>query len=250
MGEHDGNVALITGAASGIGRAAARLFAEAGASVMCADIDLAGARETADAIGARAAALELDVSDEAAVKKALQETIDVLGGFDVLFNNAGVGGGHGYERTLDVNLNGVYYGLAHGAELMAERGGGAIVNTASVLGLVGMHLPVGRERPIDPSGASYVASKHGVVGLTRHFALFYAPYGVRVNAVNPGYIETPMTEPVRDQGPLQNRYEELHPMGRLGQPEEVAEAAVFLASDRASFITGVTLPVDGGYTAR
>lgn len=250
MGEHDGKVALITGAASGIGRAAARLFAAAGAKVMCADIDLEGVRETADGIGDAASATLLDVSDEAAVKKALQETLDVFGGFDVLFNNAGLGGGHGYERTLAVNLHGVYYGLAHGAELMAERGGGAIVNTASVLGLVGMHSPVPRERPIDPSGVSYVASKHGVVGLTRQFALYYAPYGVRVNAVNPGYIETPMSDTVRDQGPLQARFEELHPMGRLGLPEEVAEAAVFLASDRASFITGVMLPVDGGYTAR
>jgi len=250
MGEHEGKVTLVTGAASGIGRAAARLFAEAGSRVMCADIDLAGARETADEIGARAAAIELDVSDGPAVQKALQETLDVLGGFDVLFNNAGLGGGHGYERTLDVNLNGVYYGLFYGAELMAERGGGAIVNTASVLGLVGMHSPVPRERPIDPSGVAYVASKHGVVGLTRQFALYYAPYGVRVNAVNPGYIATPMSDPVRDQGQLQRSFEELHPMGRLGEPEEVAEAAVFLASERASFITGVTLPVDGGYTAR
>ena len=250
MAEHEGKVALITGAASGIGRAAARLFAEAGAKVMCADIDLAGARETAEAIGPNAAAIELDVSNEPEVKKALQQTLDALGGFDVLFNNAGLGAGHGYERTLDVNLNGVYYGLAHGAELMAERGGGAIVNTASILGLVGMHSPAASRRPIDASGVSYVASKHAVVGLTRQFALYYAPYRVRVNAVNPGFIDTPMSEPVRDEGPVQSHIEELHPLGRLGQPEEVAEAVLFLASDRASFITGVTLPVDGGYTAR
>jgi NAD(P)-dependent dehydrogenase (short-subunit alcohol dehydrogenase family) len=222
---------------------------------MCADIDEGGAKETAERIraqGGRAAALALDVTDEAAVREALARTVAELGGLEVLFNNAGVGVSS-WTRTLEVNLNGVYYGLRHGAELMASRGGGAIVNTASIAGLVGLvglegALPV--EGPLEGGGVAYIASKHGVIGLTRQFALHYARRGVRINAVAPGYIETQMTAPLRQKPELEQRVARLHPMGRLGRPEEIAEAALFLASDRASFITGIVLPVDGGYTAR
>ncbi|MCH2169800.1 SDR family oxidoreductase [Myxococcota bacterium] len=253
-----GRVALITGAASGIGRAAALRFAEAGAAVMCADIDADGAALSAEqvtAAGGRAASLALDVTDEIAVEKSLQQTIDTLGGFDVLFNNAGVGGTvrgvSDFAGTLDVNLNGVYYGLRYGAELLATRGGGAVVNTASIAGLVGLVAPLPMEQRMQEGGGiAYMASKHAVVGLTRQFAVSYAKHGVRVNAVAPGYIDTPMTHMIRDGAVVQEGFEALHPMGRLGRAEEVADAAVYLSSDRASFVTGVVLPVDGGYTAR
>jgi NAD(P)-dependent dehydrogenase (short-subunit alcohol dehydrogenase family) len=252
MCELAGKVALITGAASGIGRAAALRFAKGGAAVMCADIDAGGAKETAEQIaaqGGRGVALALDVTDENAVRDALERCAAELGGLNVLFNNAGVGN-KSFEHTLDVNLKGVYYGLRHGAELMAVRGGGAIVNTASIAGLVGLEGSMPGDGPLQGGGIGYIAAKHGVVGLTRQFALHYAQRGVRVNAVAPGYIATPMTAMLRQVPDLEKRLELLHPMARLGRPEEIAEAALFLASDAASFITGVVLPVDGGYTAR
>jgi len=252
MCELAGKVALVTGAASGIGRAAALRFAKGSAAVMCADIDAGGAKETAERIaaqGGRAAALALDVTDENAVREALDRTVAELGGLNVLFNNAGVGI-QSFERTLDVNLKGVYYGLRHGAELMASRGGGAVVNTASIAGLVGLESTIAVEGPLEGGGIGYIASKHGVVGLTRQYALHYAKRGVRVNAIAPGYIATQMTAMLRQTPDLERRVAKLHPMERLGRPEEIAEAALFLASDAASFITGVVLPVDGGYTAR
>ena len=252
--ELSGRGALITGAASGIGRAAALRFAEAGAMVMCADIDSEGVKLTAELVaaeGGKAASLQLDVSDEVAVEKSLQQTIDSLGGFDILFNNAGVGAAD-FDLTLDVNLKGVFYGLQYGGQFLAKRGGGAIVSTASIAGLVGLVTPMelGEGAFAQPGGVAYIASKHAVVGMTKQFAIAYAPYGVRVNAVAPGYIETPMTEMIRDDSVIQAEFESLHPMGRLGRPEEIADAVVFLSSDRASFITGHTLPVDGGYSAR
>jgi NAD(P)-dependent dehydrogenase (short-subunit alcohol dehydrogenase family) len=252
MCELAGKVALVTGAASGIGRAAALRFAKGSAAVMCADIDAGGVKETAERIaasGGRGAALALDVTDEAAVRDALARTVSELGGLNVLFNNAGVGV-QSFERTLDVNLKGVYYGLRHGAELLASRGGGAIVNTASIAGLVGLDSIVPIEGPLEGGGIGYIVSKHGVVGLTRQYALHYARRGVRVNAVAPGYIATQMTAMLRQTPELEQRVANSHPMARLGRPEEIAEAALFLASDAASFITGVVLPVDGGYTAR
>jgi NAD(P)-dependent dehydrogenase (short-subunit alcohol dehydrogenase family) len=252
MGELAGKVALITGAASGIGRAAALRFARGGAAVMCADVDAGGAKETAEQItaqGGRGAPLALDVTDEAAVRDALGRTLAELGGLHVLFNNAGVGT-QSFERTLDVNLKGVYHGLHHGAELLASRGGGSIVNTASIAGLVGLESTIPADGPLAGGGIAYIASKHAVVGLTRQYALHYARRGVRVNAVAPGYIATQMTAPLRNTPELERRVAKLHPMERLGRPEEIAEAALFLASDAASFITGVVLPVDGGYTAR
>jgi NAD(P)-dependent dehydrogenase (short-subunit alcohol dehydrogenase family) len=255
MCELVGKVALVTGAASGIGRAAALRFAKAGAAVMCADIDAGGAKETAERIaaeGGRGASLALDVTDEAAVRGAIERTATELGDLNVLFNNAGVGVAS-FDRTLDVNLKGVYYGLRHGAERIAARGGGAIVNTASIagmVGLVGLDSRVPLDGPLEGGGVGYIASKHGVVGLTRQFALHYARRGVRINAVAPGYIATPMTSMLREKPELEEHVARLHPMGRLGRPEEIAEAALFLASDLASFITGIVLPVDGGYTAR
>ncbi len=256
MANLEGKVALVTGAGSGIGREMALRLSADGAAVMCADIDEASAQDTAAQVaehGGRAAALEVDVSQEEAVIAALDQTESELGGIDSILNNAGVGGGYGWDRTVDINLSGVYYGLLHGAERLAQRGGGAIVNTASVAGLVGLVGQQQRLAPTDPpppGAGAYVAAKHGVVGLTRQFAIHFGQRGVRVNAISPGYIETPMTAGLRDNPEGQAFLEALHPLGRLGQPEEIAAAASFLLSDDASFITGVALPVDGGYTAR
>lgn len=256
MSDLSGLVSLITGAGSGIGRAAALRMAECGSAIMCADIDHAAAQDTAAQVaehGGRSSAIQLDVSDEAAVKAALRKTVDELGGLNVIVNNAGIGGAlAGWDRTILVNLSGVYYGLFHGAAVLAERGGGVIINTASVAGLVGLTSPTtdAIDLPVAEGAGAYVAAKHGVVGLTRQFALTYGRRGVRINAVAPGYIETPMTAIARSDEEYERYLVSLHPMGRLGQPEEVAEAITFLASKEASFINGVILPVDGGYTAR
>jgi 2-dehydro-3-deoxy-L-rhamnonate dehydrogenase (NAD+) len=254
----DGRVALVTGAGSGIGHASSLAFAAEGAAVMCADVNEEAAQDTAAQIaerGGQSAALLVDVSDEAQVKHALSETASQLGGLNVIFNNAGIGGASGWEQTLSVNLNGVFYGLKHGAPMLAERGGGSIINTSSIYGLIGPYgIGAAPETPgaEDPTLAlsGYVASKHGVVGLTRQFAVSYGARGVRVNCINPGYIDTPMVSGMTENEQIRSFFVSLHPIGRLGRPEEIAAAAVFLASDDASFVTGHTLVVDGGYTAR
>lgn len=247
-------VALITGAASGIGRASAIEMASCGAGIMCADRDLEGATVTANVIGqngGRAEAMQLDVAVEAEVAAALETTADALGNLDIIFNNAGVGGaGHGWDGTIAINLSGVYYGLFHGAQFLAEHGGGVIISTASVAGLVGLTGIQSAVTELAPGAGAYVAAKHGVAGLTKQYAVTFGKKNVRVNAIAPGYIETPMTAGARENEESQRYLESLHPMGRLGQPEEIASVAAFLASDEASFITGVVLPVDGGYTAR
>ena len=184
----------------------------------------------------------------------MSRTADTFGGFDILFNNAGIAGGD-WAQTLSVNLSGVYNGLAHGAHLMSQNErGGAIVNTASIAGLVGLVGPRIGDVAQDPNAfsgaAGYIASKHGVAGLTKQFALAFASQGVRVNAIAPGYIETAMTANVRESDEFNDFIVSLHPLGRMGRAEEIAAAAAFLASDDASFITGIVLPVDGGYTSR
>jgi NAD(P)-dependent dehydrogenase (short-subunit alcohol dehydrogenase family) len=255
MPAFDGRVSFVTGAGSGIGQAMALKLAGEGATVVCSDINEQTAQATAaraEELGARAVANALDTADEDAVKEALARTQRDLGRLDVLLNNAGVAG-KDWEKTTSINLSGVYYGLLHGCPIMAAQGGGAVVNTASVAGL-GALMRQQVDYYADPAAmegvSAYVAAKHGVVGLTKQFAVAYGKAGVRVNAVCPGYIETPIIAERLAQGGGRDFLIDLHPIGRLGQPEEVAKVAAFLAGDEASFVTGVAMPVDGGYSAR
>ena len=248
---HD-KVALVTGGASGIGRATAIALAEAGATVMVADLDHDGCEATAAAIhdaGGTAAVHRVNVAAEEEVERLVDETAAVFGRLDLAFNNAGVGGTMGrtaeypsddWDRVIAVNLTGVWYCMKYEIRHMLELGGGAIVNTASVAGLVGM------------SGApAYVAAKHGVVGLTRNAAMEYARSNIRVNAVCPGGVRTNMTETADKALPgFLDKLAKHEPMGRVAEPEEIASAVVYLLSDGASFMTGHAMAVDGGYVAR
>jgi NAD(P)-dependent dehydrogenase (short-subunit alcohol dehydrogenase family) len=247
----EGKAALITGAASGIGKATAVVFAREGARVMLADINEEGARAVAAQIedaGGEARSMRTDTSQEADVQAAIQATAEAWGHLDILMNNAGVGGPqYTWEQLIGINQTGVYYGCLHGLAQMQKQGaGGAIVNLSSIMGLVGA-TPLGF-----PGGAGYAyhASKHAVIGLTRQFGLDGAPHNIRVNAICPGWIDTPLIGPLREMPPLLEWTIQGTPMGRLGLPEEIAKAALFLASDDASFVTGTYLVVDGGWTAR
>ncbi len=244
----DGKVALVTGAGGGIGRAAALVFARSGAAVLVSDVNDKGGEETVALIqqqGGKAAYQHCDVSDPAQVKAMVAAAVEHFGRLDCAFNNAGINnmGADEYEddvwaRAIGINLSGVMHCMREEAEVMLKQGGGAIVNTSSINGLVGNGAQPG-----------YVASKHGVVGLTRHGALRWAKAGIRVNAVCPGVIETAMTAPLAADERLRSVIESMTPMGRMGKTEEIAEAVVWLCSDAASFLTGHPLVVDGGATA-
>jgi NAD(P)-dependent dehydrogenase (short-subunit alcohol dehydrogenase family) len=252
-GPKPGQVVLITGAAGGIGRAAVLAFARAGARVVAADLDEAGAQQAADlarAEGAEALAVQADVASSASVQAMVAAAVARFGRLDAAFNNAGVelegvptheADEDLFDRSIAINLKGVFLCMKYQLrQMLAQGGGGVIVNTASVAGLVGA-----------ATMPAYAASKHGVVGLTKSAALEYAKKGIRVNAVCPGVIRTAMTERAVAQRPEREAFiNNLHPMGRIGEPDEIAATALWLCSPAASFITGQALAVDGGMLAR
>lgn len=244
-----GKVALVTGAGGGIGRATALVFARSGAAVLVSDVNDEGGRETValiEAQGGKAAFQHCDVSDGAQVKAMVAAAVGQFGRLDCAFNNAGITSlvaneydDAVWQRVIGINLTGVMMCMREEAEVMLAQGsGGAIVNTASINGLVG-----------NPSQPGYVATKHGVVGLTRHGALRWAKAGIRVNAICPGVIDTPMTAPLIADDNMRQMLDAMTPMGRLGKAEEIAEAVVWLCSDAAGFVTGHPLVADGGATA-
>ena len=248
----EGKVALVTGAASGIGRAAALRFADEGARVVVADIDSPGAQKTAAAItgrGATAVAVAADVADAGSVEGMVARTREEFGALHFAFNNAGIVGAGAniadmpveeWDRGIGVMLRGVFLCIKYEIPLMLESGGGAIVNTSSGAGLIGF-----------PGMANYVAAKHGVIGLTKTAALEYITSGIRVNAVCPGTARSKMVEDwMQGDAAAEAEVSALHPIGRIAAPEEIAAAAVWLCSDEASFMVGHALVVDGGYTVQ
>ena len=256
MGIVSGKVALVTGAAAGIGRATALAFAEEGAKVMVSDIDEAGGEETVRLIGeagGEAAFMPADVSAPEDVTALIAATVERFGRIDCACNNAGIEGRvaplaeqslDDYEKVLAINLRGTFLCLQAEIRQMLKQGGGAIVNLASVAGLIGF-----------PGLSPYTASKHAVNGLTKNAALEYGKQGIRVNSVCPAGIETRMLDSLADQstGGTRSAHEmmdPLHPIGRIGRSEEVAQMIVWLCSDRASFVTGAIMPIDGGYVAQ
>jgi len=244
----DGKVALVTGAAGGIGRAAAFAFARSHASILVSDVDEEGGHETVaiiEAAGGKAAWCRCDVSQACDVKAMVATAVDAFGRLDFAFNNAGINRVTDDEyddaiwaRNMGINLTGVMLCMREEAAAMLATGGGAIVNTASINGLVG-----------NPGQPAYVAAKHGVIGLARHGALRWAQAGIRVNAVCPGVIETPMTAPLIANPEMRILIESMTPMGRMGRADEIAEAVVWLCSPAASFVTGHAMVIDGGATA-
>jgi NAD(P)-dependent dehydrogenase (short-subunit alcohol dehydrogenase family) len=243
-----GRVALVTGAASGMGAATARAFALAGAAVILVDRDEAQLGEVGNAITAAGGEMRMivgDVADEALAKSAVDLAVADFGRLDIAYNNAGVLGpmcplteetGEGYDRVNAVNLRGVWTFLKHELIQMKQQGSGAIVNCSSLGGLVGL-----------PGRAAYHATKHGVIGLTRSAAMDVAAQGIRVNAICPGCVDTPMGDGIAPEA--MKEFLKDQPIGRMGRPEEIAAAVLWLCSPASSFIIGVALPVDGGFTA-
>ncbi|MCW5909437.1 MAG: SDR family oxidoreductase [Cyclobacteriaceae bacterium] len=241
-------VVLITGAGSGIGKETALLFARNGARVVVSDINEKDGAAVADLVikaGGEAIFIKADTSSPADNQNLIEQTIKKFGSLDIAVNNAGIGGPlgatgeypiDGWQKVIDINLSGVFYGMRY--QLPVMKKGSSIVNIASILGSAGTRF-----------SPAYVAAKHGVVGLTKAAALEYAAQGIRINSVGPGYIRTPLVEKALDE-PTLKMLEGLHPIGRLGNAPEVAELIYWLASDKASFVTGSYYAVDGGYLAQ
>jgi len=248
----NGKVALVTGAGSGMGLATAKAFAEAGASVVLADSHEEAVRAAAEQLiadGRKALALRCDVTDDVQVSSMIERTVSTFGRLDAAFNNAGVMqrrvetadiSGDEWDRVMAINLRGVWSCMKYELRQMLRLGGGAIVNCSSIAGVIGV-----------AGGAAYHAAKHGVIGLTKTAALEYAARGIRINAVCPGTIKTPMVQSMTSGDPkvLAEMVKE-EPIGRLGEPEEIAAAVLWLCSPGASYVVGHALLVDGGYTAR
>ena len=252
MSGHDyrGKVAIVTGGGSGIGEATALTLARSGARVVVADVDRAAGERVVDAIkgdGGEGAFVAVDVSMVEDVESMVKTTVDNFGGLHVAVNNAGIGGAQAatgeypvdsWRQVIEINLNGVFYGMRYQIPAMLASGGGSIVNMASILGNVGF-----------ATSPAYVAAKHGVLGLTKSAAIEYSSQGIRVNSVGPGFIATPLLEKNLDEAAM-TAIAGMHPIGRLGTAQEVADLVAFLGSEAASFCTGGYYLVDGGYTAQ
>lgn len=242
--------AIVTGAASGIGRSIAELYAASGAAVLVADLDEKGGQETVDVItkaGGKAWFVKADASKAADNEMLVKEAVGKTGGLHIACNNAGIGGPaapvgeypvDGWEKVIAINLNGVFYGMRYQIPAMLQSNGGVIINMASILAQVGF-----------AGSSAYVAAKHGVVGLTQSASVEYSAKGIRVNAVGPGFIETPLLTKHLSEEQMKGLVT-LHPIGRLGKPEEVAELVLWLSSPKASFVTGGYYAVDGAYLAQ
>jgi NAD(P)-dependent dehydrogenase (short-subunit alcohol dehydrogenase family) len=244
-------VAVVTGASSGIGKSVSELYAREGAAVILSDINQELGEKTTEEIrkgGGEAIFVHADVSKPSDCENMVKAAMDKYGRLDFACNNAGIGGDQNptadyslesWNKAIAVNLSGVFYCMKYEIPAMLKSGGGSIINMASILGRVGFAGAVG-----------YVAAKHGVLGLTKTAAIEYAPHGVRVNVVGPGFISTPLIKELEENPEINNMLISLHPVGRLGKPEEVAELVIWLSSDKASFVTGAYYPVDGGYLTR
>ncbi len=244
-------VALVTGASSGIGRAIALVWAREGAKVVVSDINTAAGEETATLVraqGGDALFVAADVGKPEDGRMLVQQTVARFGRLDVACNNAGIGGPSapvadypldGWAQVININLSGVFFGMQHQIAAMLKTGGGSIVNMSSVLGAVGF-----------AGSSAYAAAKHGVIGLTQTAALEYSARGIRINAVGPGFIHTPMVAGLEADAAVNAMVVAAHAIGRLGKPEEVAELVAWLSSSRASFVTGAYYPVDGAFLAR
>lgn len=245
-----GKTAIITGASSGIGKSTAVLLAKNGANIVVADIDEKQGKAVVEKLKTHeieSIFIKVDTSNAEDVSNMVNATMDKFGSLDIAVNNAGVGGEsaligeysvEAWDKTIAINLSGVFYGMKYQIPAMLKNGGGTIINMASILGQVGF-----------ASSCAYVAAKHGIVGLTKNGALEYAKQGIRVNAIGPGFIKTPLLENNLDDEQME-QITSLHPQGRLGEPDEIAELVLWLATEKSSFVNGAYLPADGGYLAQ